>query len=366
MTANGWLQIGVFLLAVFAVTPVLGGFMARVFSRQKTLARSGDAAARTPHLQADRRRRHARDAVDGVRHRHPDVQRRLAAGALRDAARAARSAAQPAGVWPGRAGPGVQYRRLVHHQHELAGVRRRDDDELFHPDGWARLSQLRLGSGRHLGRDRVHSRHRAAGEGDDRELLGRHGARLSLGVVADRDRRRPFPRVAGRRTESEAVRQGRGHRSADSHHDGRRRQATDEHPQRTDDCPGSGGVTGGHQAVRDQRRRLLQRQQLASVRESHAAVESLCHVRDLRDLIRPHLHARIDDGIAPARLGGLGGDGVPLRRRRDGRLLGRSARQPDAGRRPAPIKPSPRSPPGATWRARRCGSALPIPRSSQP
>ena len=36
MTANGWLQIGVFLLAVFAVTPVLGGFMARVFSRQKT------------------------------------------------------------------------------------------------------------------------------------------------------------------------------------------------------------------------------------------------------------------------------------------------------------------------------------------
>ena len=36
MTANGWLQIGVFLLTVFAVTPLLGGFMARVFSRQKT------------------------------------------------------------------------------------------------------------------------------------------------------------------------------------------------------------------------------------------------------------------------------------------------------------------------------------------
>ena len=36
MTANGWLQIVVFLLAVFAVTPVLGRFMARVFTRQKT------------------------------------------------------------------------------------------------------------------------------------------------------------------------------------------------------------------------------------------------------------------------------------------------------------------------------------------
>jgi K+-transporting ATPase ATPase A chain len=36
MTANGWLQIALFLLAVFLVTPVLGGFMARVFTRQRT------------------------------------------------------------------------------------------------------------------------------------------------------------------------------------------------------------------------------------------------------------------------------------------------------------------------------------------
>ena len=36
MTANGWLQILLFLLAVLAVTPLLGGFMARVFSRQRT------------------------------------------------------------------------------------------------------------------------------------------------------------------------------------------------------------------------------------------------------------------------------------------------------------------------------------------
>jgi potassium-transporting ATPase potassium-binding subunit len=36
MTANGWLQILVYLLAVFLVTPVLGSFMARVFARQKT------------------------------------------------------------------------------------------------------------------------------------------------------------------------------------------------------------------------------------------------------------------------------------------------------------------------------------------
>jgi potassium-transporting ATPase potassium-binding subunit len=36
MTLNGWLQILFFLLAVFLVTPVLGGFMSRVFTRQRT------------------------------------------------------------------------------------------------------------------------------------------------------------------------------------------------------------------------------------------------------------------------------------------------------------------------------------------
>ena len=37
MTANGWLQIVVFLLAILAVTPLLGRFMTRVFNRERTL-----------------------------------------------------------------------------------------------------------------------------------------------------------------------------------------------------------------------------------------------------------------------------------------------------------------------------------------
>ncbi|HYT76878.1 MAG TPA: potassium-transporting ATPase subunit KdpA [Vicinamibacterales bacterium] len=36
MTANGWFQIGVYLLAIFAITPPLGRFMTRVFTRQST------------------------------------------------------------------------------------------------------------------------------------------------------------------------------------------------------------------------------------------------------------------------------------------------------------------------------------------
>src|SRR5215831_18115723 len=36
MTANGWFQIGLFLLVVFLVTKPLGVFMARVINREKT------------------------------------------------------------------------------------------------------------------------------------------------------------------------------------------------------------------------------------------------------------------------------------------------------------------------------------------
>src|SRR6188472_2664779 len=36
MTLNGWLQIGVYLLAILAVTPLLGRFMTRVFKRERT------------------------------------------------------------------------------------------------------------------------------------------------------------------------------------------------------------------------------------------------------------------------------------------------------------------------------------------
>src|ERR1700739_1954506 len=37
MTANGWFQIGFFLLVVFLITKPLGVFMTRVFGREKTL-----------------------------------------------------------------------------------------------------------------------------------------------------------------------------------------------------------------------------------------------------------------------------------------------------------------------------------------
>ena len=38
MTITGWLQIGIFLVVLTAVTPVLGGYMARVYEGAALLA----------------------------------------------------------------------------------------------------------------------------------------------------------------------------------------------------------------------------------------------------------------------------------------------------------------------------------------
>ena len=99
-------------------------------------------------------------------------------------------------------------------------------------------------------------------------------------------RRRTRAGLAGRRSEPAAVRQGRRHRSADRDGAGRGWQATDTNRQGAEHRAGPRRLAGNHQAVRHQRRRLLQRQQRASVREPDAAHELPGDVRHLRDLGR--------------------------------------------------------------------------------
>ena len=176
-------------------------------------------------------------------------------------------------------------------------------------------AELRVGGGRHRRRDCADPRLRAARDEHDRELLGRHDARdaatcccrspssprwcsCSQGVDPE------LPPVHGRQ-------------------DGRRRDA--------DDRAGTRGVAGSHQAARHERRRLLQRQLGAPVREPDAVHESRSDPADLRPRRGPHLHVRPHgQGHAPG-LGALLGDGghVPAGRLR--RLSGRAGGQSDAG-----------------------------------
>ena len=89
-------------------------------------------------------------------------------------------------------------------------------DELLHADGWAGISQFRFGRRRHRAGNRLHSRHRAPGDADHRQFLGRHDARLPLGVVALLHRWRAVLGFPGSGTESEALRHGAVGRTAAS------------------------------------------------------------------------------------------------------------------------------------------------------
>ena len=98
MTLNGWLQIGFFLLAILAVTAPLGRFMTRVFNRERTWL--------DPVLRPIERLIYKSTGVDETREMRwteyaggdAALQRRLDAGALPDAARAAVAAVEPAGL----------------------------------------------------------------------------------------------------------------------------------------------------------------------------------------------------------------------------------------------------------------------------
>ena len=78
-------------------------------------------------------------------------------------------------------------------------------------------------------------------------------------------------------------------------------------------CRGPGRFAGHHQATGHQRRRLLQRQLGASVRESDAAVELRRDAVDPADPGRAVLHVRQDGRRHAAGLGGAGGDAGDLR-----------------------------------------------------
>ena len=121
---------------------------------------------------------------------------------------AGRAAAEPAGLRRGVAGLLVQHRGELRHQHELAGLRRRDDDELSHPDARAHRAELRLGRDRHGRPGRAHPRLRAA--------LGRRPSATS-GSISRGPRStsccrcpssRPRPRVPGRRADVRGVSEG--------------------------------------------------------------------------------------------------------------------------------------------------------------
>ena len=152
MTANGVIQILLFFGIVLALTKPLGAYMARVFDGERTFL--------DPVLGPVERVIYRLSGVEPEVEQHWTTTRsrmllfNLAGPrvALCDAAAAAFSAAEPAGLRPGLAGlafnTAVSFTTNTNWQAYVGEI----DDELLHADGGAHPPQLRLGGDRHRAR----------------------------------------------------------------------------------------------------------------------------------------------------------------------------------------------------------------------
>ena len=222
-------------------------------------------------------------------------------------------AAVPGRAAPEPAGPRRRVRRLLvqhggelRHQHELAGLWRRVHHELSHPD--ARRSTVQnfvsaaAGMAVLVALIRGFARRSAA---DHRQLLG--GSHADHAVhpppAVGRPRASPWsPRASSRPsraypkvavvqpTQLRRAREGQGRQCRSRREGPAQDQEVDAH--RAGHRGGAGRLADRHQAARHQRRRLLQRQLRAPVREPHAAVELPRAARHPAHSRRPLLHLR--------------------------------------------------------------------------
>ena len=278
MTINGWLQIAIYFAVLTALVVPLGRFMARVFEGERTFL--------SPVLRPVEAALYRIGGVDETREQHwitytvamlffnaAGFPGRLCLLRLQ-----AVLPLNPADQSAVAAGPLLQHGGQLHHQHQLAELRRRKHDELSDADGWA---SPRRTSCRPRPASRWRSRWSAALRARRRKTVGNFWVdltRCTLYVLLPLShRRRAVSGLAGRAAEPR--------RLCRCDH-ARGRQADAE--------PGPGRLADRHQAARHQRRRLLERQLGGALREPDPLsnfVQSAVHPADLGGAdahVRPH------------------------------------------------------------------------------
>ncbi|CAA9542070.1 MAG: Potassium-transporting ATPase A chain, partial [uncultured Thermomicrobiales bacterium] len=293
----------------------------RVVHGPPVLRRARPAVARpcaggAGRLPADRRRCPPRAGLEELRRRAAALQRDGAVVRLRAPAGPGWTAVQPGRAARRRRPVVVQHGRLVHLQHQLAGVLPRDDDELPHPDEWPRRPELPLGRDGDRRRRRADPRLRAAVGQGDRQLLGRHDPCRPLHPAADLGPRRA--RLRGGRCPAD------GRRLPRDRHGRGRCAARAARP---------GRLPGGDQDARHERWRHPERQLLAPLREPQRLHQPRPDAADLPDPGGPDLHLRQDGRQREAGLGHLRRDEhhVLRRDRRDDRRGAVRQPEPDDG-----------------------------------
>ena len=325
MTANGYLQLTLYLVVLLALAKPLGAYMARVYENQPIVLGRSPGPGRADPVSPGGSPPGRRDGLEELRPRHADVQHARTVCRVPAPARPGIAPAESREPRRGRAAPGIQHGRQLRVQHQLAIVWRRDDAELPHADARPDGAELRLGRVRDGVPCRGHPRSGPPYGPDDRQLLGRPGPVHPLHPLAPVPRGRHPARVAGRRADLPALRQGAGPSADDVRRAGDRRegpagarregsaQDAPGHLEGTGSGRGARRVADHHQAARHQRGRVLQRQLVAPLREPHAALELPRDAGHPTDPRRALLHLRRHGEGYPARMGHPGGHDADLR-----------------------------------------------------
>ena len=183
MTLVGWAQIALVLALVLAAAIPLSGYIARVSRARTTSCRRFCGPSSAASIGSPASIRDARAELVRLYDGDARLQRRRLRLALRDAAAAERAAAQSAGLRRGARRSRLQHVDQLHHQHQLAELRRRDDDESSHADARAHGPQFPLRRDRPRHGLRAGARLRALGGDDGRQFLGRSDAASTLYVL---------------------------------------------------------------------------------------------------------------------------------------------------------------------------------------
>ena len=140
MTLTGWIQILLFALVIFAVTKPIGIYMFRIFEGDRQpLPRFFGPIERLiyrlcgvdPKEQQDWKQYSVAMLLFSAHHVARDLRHRAIAKCAAVKSREPRSCSSRSRL---------RHSFELHHQYELAGLRRRVDDELSDADGGARLA----------------------------------------------------------------------------------------------------------------------------------------------------------------------------------------------------------------------------------
>ena len=180
MTAIGWVQILLYCAIIVAIVPLLGAYMTRVFGGERTflspILRPLEVAIYKVAGVNESNEQHAVTYTVSMLLFHVGgflilyVLMRLQAGLPFN----------PAGAIRRRRGSLVQHGDELHHQHQLAELRRRKHDVLPRADARPDASELPVGGDRHRACDRADPRLRAALGAHRRQFLGRYHAGYAL------------------------------------------------------------------------------------------------------------------------------------------------------------------------------------------